>query len=119
MIGGRDRQAQLDWLRRAVVVDPTALIAHAVKRLDGTGQRSYGETWQHRPVGELLDEAREECADILGWCSLVAQRLLDRAEDPAAPRVDALIAEACEHAAKADAALAAAQRLAEQAPPAV
>lgn len=114
MIGGRDRQAQLDWLRRAVVVDRTKLIAHAVKRIDGTGQRSYGDTWLHRPLAALLGEAREECADILGWCSLIAQRLFDHPEDAAAPRIDALIAEACEHAATADVALAAAQRLVEE-----
>lgn len=112
----RDRQLRLDWLRRAVVTDPTALIAHALKRIEGTGKRSYGDTWQHRTIGALLGEVREECADILGWSSLIAQRLLEHTEHPAAANIDALIAAACEHAAHADELLAEAQRLAAELP---
>lgn len=114
MIRGRDRQAQLDWLRRAIVSDRTGLIAHALRRIDGAGQRAYGDTWRDRHVGALIAEMREEAADIPGWGSFAALLLAEHPDIDTAAKVDALLAQACEYAAAADVALAAAEELAHQ-----
>lgn len=107
----RNRQLELDWLRRAVVKDPTGLIARAIARIDRTGQRSYGDTWAARPIGELVAEIREECADIPGWSVLTAQRLDELTDSDVAARIDAHLAAVVEYAGRADAELHAVARL--------
>lgn len=106
----RDRRRELDWLRRAIVTDPTGLVARALARIDKVGQRSYGESWATRPIAELVAEIREECADLPGWSVLTAQRL-DELDPASAAKIDAHLAAVVEYAGRADAEAQAIERL--------
>jgi hypothetical protein len=113
----RDRQLELDWLRRAVVADRSGFVAATTARMDTTGRDSYGDTWSDRHPVDLIAEDREECHDIGGWSVLTAMHPALRADTTIGPRVDAHLAAAGELAARADLHLKQAAALAAQIPP--
>ena len=112
----RDRQREVDWLRRAVVTDRSGFVASTLARIDSTGRESYGDTWSARHPAELVAEDREECHDIGGWSVLTAMHPRVREDEQVGPRIDAHLAAAVEFAARADEELQRALALARELP---
>lgn len=84
----RNRGLERAALRRAergASVDPTLDFTAAVTaRLDAYG-RQHGDSFDERPIADLLTELAEECLDIGGW-SVLAMTLLEQEVLPPATR---------------------------------
>lgn len=73
----RDPAHESDFLHeahKAAKADAEGFVAEVHRRLRAGGEE-YGESFTERTAAELMHEAKEEAADLTGWCMLASQRL--------------------------------------------